>query len=331
MPEVPAKFGQALSDGSVRCLLCPLECVIPNGRAGVCRFRKNKDGQLFLTNYGEVVDIALENIEKKPLHHFFPGRKILSIGTNGCNMGCTFCQNYEISQLTYPVKNLSPDALVERLRESSESIGVCYTFNEPLTWFEYVLDTAKKVRELGYQTVINTNGLINKGPLSELLPYISAFNLDLKGFSDAYYQKICKAPLEPVLETARTLKEAGAFFEISHLIIPEENGAETLPLGEWILNNLGDDVPIHLNAYYPRYLMSHPATKEEVVLQAFENLKNLGHRYVYTGNVLSEVGQDTYCFNCETLLVKRDTSTVAVYTKDSNCQKCGSDNRIIQS
>lgn len=324
--RVPALFGEVLPDQGVRCNLCPLLCCIPEGKNGVCRFRSNHGGKLYLENYGEIVDIAIEPIEKKPLYHYYPGSKTVSIGTNGCNMSCSFCQNYQISQETYPVKTLTHDEL---LRKLPGTIGVTYTFNEPLVWYEYVEDTCKVVRGAGYKNILNTNGLINPGPLQRILPYIDAINLDLKGFSDTFYQKVCGSPLRPILDTALALKADGVFFEISHLIIPLSNDHETQPLGRWILENLGDCIPIHLNAYYPRYKMAHDATTGEMLLRHKKDYLSMGHKYVYTGNSLVE-GNETRCKNCGTILITRKGNKIDLLTEGGRCKFCGTYNHIVQ-
>jgi pyruvate formate lyase activating enzyme len=280
-----------------------------------------------LTNYGDAVEIAVEHIEKTPLLHFYPGSKILSIGTNGCNMGCSFCQNWEVSQHTYPTSNLTPAALVEKIAASGV-IGVCYTYNEPFIWYEYLEDSAHEVKESGYQVVVNTNGLIEPEPLKRILPLIDAINLDIKGFSAEYHRTVCKAPLAPVLTTAKILKDEGKHFEIAHLIIPGENEEDCLPLGEWILSNLGPSVPIHLNAYYPRYKMAKAATPENLVIEMCEAYAKMGHRYVYPGNTLSK--KHTLCYKCNEILIERSLKDRAlVRCPEGKCPSCGEFNHIV--
>lgn len=317
-----------LIDKEIKCNLCPLHCVIPKNKSGVCRFRTNINNQFYLTNYGEIAELALEQIEKKPLHHFCPGSKVISIGTNGCNMGCTFCQNYEVSQLTYKTKELTFEEILTKVKES-KAIGVCFTYNEPFIWFEYVKDLAAFLKAQNLKVIINTNGLINEKPLLEILPKIDALNLDIKAFTDHFYQKICKAPLMPVLETAKILKYNNKHFEISHLVIPKENDEDTGPLANWILNELGDKIPIHINAYYPRYLMTQPSTPESLILEKCALLKQIGHKFVYGNNIASQKYHNTNCLKCDFLLVKRDFYKVTVNCQNGICPKCGEDNYIL--
>lgn len=313
----------------IECNLCPLSCIISNNKSGVCRFRSNINGSLYLTNYASVTEMATESIEKKPLHHFYPGSKFVSLGTNGCNMGCTFCQNYEVSQQTYPTKAVSFDDILKKVKES-ESKGICFTYNEPLIWFEYVRDCSKHFKNLGYKIVLNTNGLINSEPLLELLPLIDAVNLDIKAFTDAFYQKICKAPLAPVLETAKLLFTYGTHFEISHLVIPEHNDIDYLALSEWVLKNLSKSIPLHINAYYPRYLMNASATPEKSIKEICNFLKFKGHKYVYGNNITDQTHHNTYCYYCKNLIIERNFNMVKNFTVEGTCPICYTFNDIIE-
>lgn len=319
-----ALYQTPLENSVAKCVLCPIECVIPDGQAGVCRFRQNHRGTIYLENYGEIVDLAIEPIEKKPLYHFFPGSKTVSIGSNGCNMSCTFCQNYQVSQQTYPTRPLLMDELKNKLKDT---IGACYTFNEPLTWYEFVYDTARQVREWGYRNVLNTNGLIHSKPLENLLPLIDAVNLDLKGFSNEFYHKVCGSPLEPILKSAIQFKQSSVKLEISHLVIPGANDHETIPLGKWILENLGPSIPIHLNSYFPRYLMTNDPTPTALLENLQKAYREMGHMYVYLGNTLNR--NDTICYRCGFIMVKRRLGKVEVFANGSTCEICGSPNDIL--
>lgn len=288
-----AEYWNLTTNGSIKCELCPLFCVIESGKSGVCRYRSNINNKLFLTNYGSVVEFVEERVEKKPLFHYYPGSKVLSIGSNGCNMSCTFCQNFEISQYEQKTTEYTEDKLLKVISNSA-AIGICFTFNEPLVWFEFVRDTAKKVKDLGKKVILNTNGLINPKPLKELLPLIDAVNIDIKGFSDSFYKTICGSPIQPVLDSAKTIIEYGIHTEISHLVIEGSNDRESLPLGKWIIDNLGN-IPIHLNKFYPRYLLTSKPTNDAILLRLYYEYKTLGFSDVYIGNAITDVGKNTLC------------------------------------
>lgn len=328
MTEVKAEHWISLDKSNIRCTLCPLYCVIPNGKVGICRFRKNIEGELFLINYGEIAEVAVEPIEKKPLHHYYPSSKVISIGTNGCNMGCTFCQNYEVSQLTYKTKAWQFNDILDLIKKKN-AIGVCFTYNEPFVWYEYLRDCATFIKKHGYKVIVNTNGLITKEPLLDILPLIDAINLDIKAFSESFYQKICKAPLEPVLETARTLKRFKKHFEISHLVIPDENDKDAEPLANWILNELGNQIPIHINAYYPRYLMDKPSTPESLIINTCKLFEKIGHKFVYGNNITSEDYKNTNCLNCKQLLIRRTFTSIESTHNNGLCPKCNTFNQIV--
>ncbi len=323
-----ACFYEHLEDTRVRCLLCPHSCVIPDGRTGICRIRKNDAGTLTATMYAECTSAAMDPIEKKPLYHFCPGTKILSLGTNGCNFKCPWCQNWEISQQTSPTFSLTPEEAV-REAKSRSSVGIAYTYNEPLVWFEYVRDTAELAREAGLKNVLVTNGFINPEPFEQLLPLIDAMNIDIKSIRPEFYREFVGANLDPVLLTAKRASKA-THVEITNLIIPGHSDSidDLQNLAKWISDNLGPETPTHLSAYFPSYKFTAPPTRPDQLEKARELfLRHLN--YVYVGNVVSEEGSNTYCKNCNALLIKRVGYSIHTPGLEGfNCKKCGSANNI---
>ncbi|MDI6735569.1 MAG: AmmeMemoRadiSam system radical SAM enzyme [bacterium] len=319
-----ALYYEKLEEDKVKCLLCPKNCVIGIGKTGFCGSRINQDGRLYSKIYEECSSVAMDPMEKKPLYHFYPGTSILSLGTVGCNLGCVFCQNWHISQSSdAQTRKLSSQEAVSLAKEE-KSIGIAYTYSEPLIWYEYVLETAKLAKEQGLTNVLVTNGLINPQPLLELLPYIDALNIDIKSFEQSFYSKYCKGELTPVLNTAKLAREKGKLVEITNLIIPTLNDNEQTikDLVEWIATELGDDTPTHFSKYYPQYKMNLPPTEVTTLKKAYE-IARLKLKYVYLGNI-SDVGTNTtYCPNCKRDVVVREGYTLVEYKiKDGKCQYC---------
>ncbi len=317
----PVPFFERKKD-RIQCLICPHKCLISEGQTGVCRIRGVQNNQLIAINYGEVTSAAVDPIEKKPLYHFKPGKDILSLGSFGCNMTCSFCQNYEISQHRPTTDTLSVAELSEALASIENNAGIAYTYNEPLMWYEYVYDTAKELKrhDPNINVVIVTNGYINEEPLMKLLPYVDAMNIDLKGYSNRYYQKICGAKLDPVLETIRLANEY-THIEITTLLVTEE--FDVLDEVEQIskfLASVNPNIPLHLSRYFPRYKMKNEATSIDIMNQAVAVAKNYLN-YVYIGNV-SGVDTNTYCPNCHTLLIERHQYSTQCLIHDSKCPSC---------
>lgn len=308
----------------VKCLLCPRECVIGHGKTGFCRARINQDGRLYSKIYEQCSAVAMDPIEKKPLYHFYPGTSILSLGTIGCNLGCVFCQNWHISQnCDAQTRKLSSQEAV-RLAKEEKSIGIAYTYSEPLIWYEYVLETAKLAKEQGLTNVLVTNGSINPEPLLELLPYIDALNIDIKSFEQSFYSKYCKGELAPVLNTAKLAKEKGKLVEITNLIIPTLNDKEQTikDLVEWLADELGDDTPTHFSRYYPQYKMNLPPTEITTLNLAYK-IAILKLKYVYLGNIYDVRTNTTYCPNCKKGVIVREGYTLAEYRlKNGQCEYC---------
>ena len=280
-----ALYYEQLDKKRVQCHLCPYECMIANGKKGACGVRANKDGILYSEIYGKTTGIALDPIEKKPLYHYHPGEKILSLGTKGCNFHCDFCQNWHISQdLDAPTQDITSKDIIERAKEY-KSFGIAYTYNEPFIWYEFVLDTAKCASAAGLENVLVTNGYVNMEPLEEMLPLIGAMNIDLKSFNEDFYVKICHGRLKPVLEVIKRAARS-CHIELTNLIIPTLNDSEDdiRKMVGWIYENLGPDVPLHFSRYFPCYKMSLPPTPVGT-LKTAEKIAKEKLKFVYLGNV----------------------------------------------
>lgn len=329
MVKKEALYWEKREDGKIQCLLCPVGCVIANGKTGVCLGRKNESGTLYATNYGRLVSVAIDPIEKKPLYHFHPGKQILSTGPNGCNMSCQNCQNWSISQEESPTQFAKPEDLVE-LAMREKSFGISYTYTEPLIWYEYVLDTAKIARENNLANVLVTNGYIHEAPLRELLPYVDAMNIDLKSMDDDFYRRVCKGKVAFVLKTIELSHQNKVHVEITNLLIPTLNDSEEQinRLVDFVAS-LSDRIPLHFSRYFPIYKMELPSTPLETLQKAFL----LGKRklkYVYVGNAQIPNTLNTYCPVCNGLLIKREgyhTSVAGI--RDKKCMNCGTPTDVV--
>lgn len=311
-------------ENGVICELCPHRCVIADGKTGICGVRQNEGGILYSLIYGEVTSMAMDPIEKKPLYHFFPGSEILSIGTKGCNFKCSFCQNWTISQdINARTKFFSPDAVVETaLREGS--VGIAYTYSEPIIWFEYVLDCAKRAREKGLKNVMVTNGYINPEPLKELLEYIDAMNIDLKSFSEESYKKVQKGKLDPVLKSIEIAHDK-CHVELTTLIVTGINDTmdEMNQLIGWIAS-LDRNIPWHVSRYFPNYRYDAPATDVDFMLEVCKKAREKLD-YIYCGNISGSYGwSDTVCPRCKNTVVRRSGYRASIVgLSGSSCAKCG--------
>jgi pyruvate formate lyase activating enzyme len=269
----------------------------------------------------------LDPIEKKPLYHFFPGHNILSIGSYGCNMRCDFCQNYHISQ-NIPksiMADATPGEIVNNALSSQRNIGLAFTYNEPVIWFEYVKDTAIAIKKKGLFTALVTNGFINTDPLKELLEVTDAFNVDLKAFNNDFYQRLTGASLEPVKETLRQIVKAGRHLEITTLIISGQNddNSEMEDQVRWIASELGNEIPFHLSRYFPIYKRDDPATSDNTLFKHYE-IASQHLKYVYLGNTRADTGQETKCPECSTVVTKRSGyHTRHLKIEDGRCAVCG--------
>ncbi len=312
-----------LDDYKVQCTLCPHDCVLKEGKSGICKVRVNKKGKLITENYGKVSGYHFDPIEKKPLYHFFPARDILSIGSVGCNLHCRFCQNHEIAQTAvrnYPyLKELSPDTIVNAALLQKNNIGIAYTYNEPLVFYEFMKNTALNSKQNGLKNVMVTNGFIKQEPLENLIKFIDAFSVDLKAFTDDFYRKITSSKLKPVLESLKTIKRSGKFLEITNLIIPglndDKKSFEDLVL--WIKNELGKNTVLHISRYHPMYKMNIASTTANSLLSLFE-IANKYLDFVYVGNLHSVKGQNTYCPNCKKMVIERNGYSTVTKGLDKN-------------
>lgn len=310
------------------CRLCPMKCRLAEGKTGICRCRRNDRGELVVTNYGEAVTLAIDPIEKKPLYHYFPGSLILSTGPNSCNLGCLNCQNWSISQEEVSTVYLSPERLVQAALEH-DSLGVAFTYTEPLMWFEYIRDVAPLLRANGLKVVLVTNGFVEAEPLEELLGITDAMNVDLKGVREEFYRRICKGKLRPVLDNIRRIASSGVHLELTNLIIPGQNDSdEDLTHLIDFVASVSDTIPLHFSAYHPEYKMTVAGTPRETLLRAAE-LAAGKLKYVYLGNVILQDGRDTRCPNCGNLLVERSgyRSRVLGLT-DGHCPACQAETGI---
>jgi len=297
--------------------------VIAEGGAGRCRVRGVHRGELVALGYGAVSSLQIDPIEKKPLYHFYPGRSIFSVGGWGCNLSCSFCQNWTISQQGVPGgRSYAPSAVVDA---AGESIGIAYTYNEPLVAYEFVSDTALLARERGLKNVLVTNGHINPEPAAELLPLVDALNIDIKSMDPQFYKEHCGGDHASVLSFAAQAYAAGCHVELTNLVIPTLNDTDEdfRRLADWICASLGADVPLHLSAYRPCFEMDISGTPLQTLERAWEICSDQLD-YVYLGNVMSDVGADTHCPVCEAVLIQRSGFRARVTgITEGRCTSCG--------
>ena len=313
----------------VQCQLCPKQCLIESGQSGECRVRINIDGVLRTVVYGYPCSIHIDPIEKKPLFHFLPSTKILSLATVGCNLHCKNCQNWEISQANPEDSQAfvcSPERLIQ-LTKRYRCPSLAYTYTDPIVYYEYTYDTAKLARKDHIRNVLVTAGYINEEPWKKLLEYVDAANIDLKGITDDFYRRICSGTLKPVQQALVLAKGSGILVEVTNLIIPTLNDKpeQISQLTRWIKANLGADTPLHFSGFYPRYQMRHlPATSLKTLEAARQIGISEGLYYVYVGNLRSKEGENTYCPGCKSLLIERSGYTILQNKlKDGCCPDCG--------
>jgi pyruvate formate lyase activating enzyme len=328
---VPARYWHTLESGKIQCDLCPRFCRLTDGQRGMCFVRMRQGDQLVLTTYGRSSGFCIDPIEKKPLNHFYPGTPVLSFGTAGCNLACKFCQNWDISK-SQEMDTLADSATPETIARAAKSLdctSVAFTYNDPVIFLEYAVDVAHACRELGIKTVAVTAGEICKEPSDEFFGAMDAANVDLKGFTEKFYTQVCGGHLQPVLDTLVYLKkETNVWFEITNLIIPGENDSEIEieEMTQWIVANLGPDVPVHFTAFHPDWkMLDHPSTPPETLKRARRIAIANGIRYAYTGNIHDTEGGTTLCHHCGQPLIVRDWYTNLEYHLDSagSCKHCG--------
>ncbi|MEK9658271.1 MAG: AmmeMemoRadiSam system radical SAM enzyme [bacterium] len=325
----PGRYWETLPDGRVQCNVCPRHCQLREGKRGFCFVRQRVDDQMVLTTYGRSSGFCIDPIEKKPLNHFYPGTSVLSFGTAGCNLGCKFCQNWDISKAK-ELDRLMDEASPEKIARVAKELGcqsVAFTYNDPVIFLEYAVDIAKACRQLGIKTVAVSAGYIGHEAREEFFSLIDATNIDLKAFTQTFYKKLCFANLAPVLETLIYLKHhTTVWFEITNLIIPgcNDDDDELRQLSRWVMAHLGPDVPLHFSAFHPDYkMMDTPATPPETLTRAREIAIDEGLHYVYTGNVHDPVGDTTFCPSCHSVLIKRDWYELQHYDlKHGRCPSC---------
>ncbi|MCA1686648.1 MAG: AmmeMemoRadiSam system radical SAM enzyme, partial [Planctomycetia bacterium] len=292
------------ADGRLVCDLCPRACRLKPGDRGFCFVRENHDGAMVLTTFGRSTGFCIDPIEKKPLNHFYPGTSVLSFGTAGCNLGCKFCQNWDISK-SKEVERLSERATPEAIAEAARSLdcrSVAFTYNDPVIWAEYAIETAKACRAVGVKAVAVTAGYITPEARGAFFEFMDAANVDLKGFTEEFYRHVTYSHLQPVLDTLAWLKkETDVWFEITNLVIPGENDSvdEIRRMSGWVLEHCGDEVPLHFSAFHPDFRMTdRPNTPHETLLRAHEAARREGLKYVYVGNVHDVAHQSTDCPHC---------------------------------
>jgi pyruvate formate lyase activating enzyme len=325
-----------LDNNKVKCNVCNHRCTIAPGKRGFCRTRENRDGTLYTLIYNVVSSEAVDPIEKKPLLHFYPGSLSYSLGTIGCNFRCKHCQNWTISQISVDEAvafEIPPETAVERaLATGSRSIA--WTYNEPTIWHEYTYDSAKLAKEAGLATVYVTNGYITPEALKHMSPYLDAFRVDIKAFTEEFYREVTGAKLAPVLESAKLAKELGMHVEVINLIIPTKNDSpdEIRDLSKWVHDNLGPDIPLHFTRFHPDYkTLDLPPTPVKTLEMAHEIATEEGMRFVYIGNVYGHKYENTYCPKCGELLIKRDGFAIVDYkiTPQKKCSYCGENIPIV--
>lgn len=307
---------------SLQCTLCPHNCVISEGKTGICGTRINYNGKFHSKVYARPSAMHVDPIEKKPLYHFYPGSKILSIGTLGCNLFCRGCQNYELTK--GPIVDLpyvTPEQVISTAIENNINL-IAYTYNEPTIFYEYMMDIAKLAKKNKIKNVIVSNGFINDSPLKKLTKYIDAANIDLKGFDEKFYNEYANAKIEPILKNLKTIKKSNVWLEVTNLIIPQINDKEEsiTDMCKWINKNI-KDTPLHFSRFFPYYkAQDKEITPVSSLLNAKKIANNSGIKYVYIGNMGKL--ENTYCYNCKNLLIQRHPAVKIVGVKDGKCNSC---------
>jgi len=325
-----AMFYEKLDGLKVRCHLCNHRCKIAEGKSGICGVRQNREGMLYSLIYNTVSSEAVDPIEKKPLFHFYPGTFAYSLGTIGCNFRCKHCQNWTISQISIDEAmsvEITPEQAIERALASG-CRSIAWTYNEPTIWYEYTYDSAKLAKEAGLATVYVTNGYITPEALRHIAPYLDAFRVDIKAFTEKFYHEITSAKLQPVLESAKLALELGMHVEVVYLVIPTLNDSreELADVSKWVYENLGENTPVHFTRFHPYYrLQNLPSTPVETLEMAHEIAMEAGLKFVYIGNVFGHTFENTFCPSCGKMLIKRGGFDVNEYhiTAEKKCEYCG--------
>ncbi len=329
-PTVPTKYWHRLEDGRIQCDVCPRFCTLREGQQGLCFVRAREGDAVVLKTYGRSSGFCVDPIEKKPLNHFLPGSSVLSFGTEGCNLSCKFCQNWDISK-SREISKLSDEASPELIARAAKSLGcksVAFTYNDPTIFLEYAIDVAKACHELDIRTVAVTAGYICEGPRAELYAHMDAANVDLKAFTEKFYWDITGGHLQPVLDTLVYLKKhTKTWLEITTLVIPGHNDsdAEIAEMSRWVVRNLGPDVPMHFSAFHPDWkMLDVPPTPPATLVRARRIALKAGVRYAYTGNIDDAEGGSTFCHRCAAELIGRDGYDLTNWTLEKGaCSRCG--------
>ncbi len=327
----PGRYWHRLDDGRVQCDVCPRYCRLQEGQRGLCFVRARQGDSIVLTTYGRSSGFCLDPIEKKPLNHFLPGTSVLSFGTAGCNLACKFCQNWDISK-SREIDTLADQASPETIAQAAERLScrsVAFTYNDPVIFLEYAVDVAQACRRRGIKSVAVTAGYICDEPRREFYRHMDAANVDLKAFTQRFYNKICAGQLQPVLDTLVYLKhETEVWFEITNLLIPGENDSpeEVRAMSRWIAAELGPDVPLHFTAFHPDWkMLDTPPTPPRTLTRSRQIALDEGLQYVYTGNVHDEIGGSTLCRGCKRRIIGRDWYELTAWELDGQgcCRFCG--------
>jgi len=323
-----ARFWETSENNSVQCLLCHQNCKIKNKQLGICGVRKNENGKLYTMIYGSSSSIAVDPIEKKPFYHFHPGTSALSLGTVGCNFKCLHCQNSSISRATTDfehIQNINAEEIANLAKERGCQ-GVAWTYNEPTIWHEFTFDSSKLVKKAGLYVVYVSNGYIQEEPLRELSSCLDAINIDIKAFTDSFYKKVCKARLQPVLETCVIAKELGIHVELTYLIIPGYNDSkdEIKNFCDWVVEKMGNNTAVHFSRFHPDYKMNNvDRTPMEKMKQAYEIASKSGLLYAYLGNVPQGDYENTICPKCGSVCIDRHGYLIDLKNFDDGmCLNC---------
>jgi pyruvate formate lyase activating enzyme len=320
-----------LEDGRVRCDVCPRACAMHEGQRGLCFVRRRERDAIVLTTYGRSSGFCVDPIEKKPLNHFLPGTSVLSFGTAGCNLACRFCQNWDISK-SRDVDTLADRASPQAIADAAVRLGcrsVAFTYNDPVVFLEYAADVADACREIGVRTVAVTAAYVNPAPGRELFAHLDAANVDLKGFTETFYRRVCAGRLDPVLRALEhVVNETGVWVELTTLLIPglNDGDGELDRLTRWVVDRLGPDVPMHFTAFHPDWrMLDRPPTPPATLSRARDIAQANGVRHAYTGNVHDPAGQSTRCSGCGGLLIGRDGYEITAWTlaEEGRCPACG--------
>ncbi len=325
-----ARYFDREPDGRLRCTLCPRDCRLADGQAGFCFIRRNVGGRMVSLGYGRSTGFACDPIEKKPLDHFFPGTQVLSFGTAGCNLGCRFCQNWDISKAR-ATNRLSDEYTPRQVVDLAVETGcpsIAFTYNDPVIWAEFAIDVAREARARGLRTVFVTAGYVREKAREEIFAHMDATNVDLKAFTEAFYAKATLAHLAPVLETLEWLaRRTSVWTEVTNLVIPglNDDPRETRALAEWVRDHMGPDVPLHFSAFHPDFkMLDRPPTPPATLGRARAIAREVGLRHVYTGNVHDPEGQTTFCPGCGEPVIVRDWFAIRRYRLSGDaCAACG--------